>query len=70
MLPSLPVFRNINLSNIYNYCFLVVLYGYETWFLIQREKHGLRVFENRVPRKVLGHLSGVEVTTGWTKLHS
>jgi hypothetical protein len=28
----------------------VVLYGCETWFLIVREEHILRVFENRVLR--------------------
>jgi hypothetical protein len=29
----------------------VVLYGSETWFLLLREEHRLRVFENRVLRK-------------------
>ena len=32
----------------------VVLYGYETWFLILREKHRLRVFENKVLGKKFG----------------
>jgi hypothetical protein len=31
----------------------VVLYGCETWFLTLREKHRLRVFENRVLRRML-----------------
>jgi hypothetical protein len=30
----------------------VVLYGCETWRLTLREEHGLRVFENRVLRRV------------------
>jgi hypothetical protein len=30
----------------------VVLYGCETWFLTLREEHGLRVFENRVLRRI------------------
>jgi hypothetical protein len=30
----------------------VVLYGCETWSLSLREKHGLRVFENRVLRRI------------------
>ena len=30
----------------------VVLYGYETWSLTLREEHKLRVFENRVLRKI------------------
>jgi hypothetical protein len=32
----------------------VVLYGYETWSLTLREEHTLRVFENRVLRKIFG----------------
>jgi hypothetical protein len=32
----------------------VVLYGYETWSLTLREEHGLRVFENRVVRRMFG----------------
>jgi hypothetical protein len=32
----------------------VVLYGYETWSLILREEHILRVFENRVLRRIFG----------------
>jgi hypothetical protein len=39
----------------------VVLYGYGTWSLILREKHRLRVFENRVLRKIFG-LKRDEVT--------
>jgi hypothetical protein len=31
----------------------VLLYGYETWSLIFREEHRLRVFENRVLREYL-----------------
>jgi hypothetical protein len=30
----------------------VVLYGYETWSLTLREEHRLRVFENRVLRRI------------------
>ena len=32
----------------------VVLYGCETWLLTLREEHKLRVFENRVLRRVFG----------------
>jgi len=32
----------------------VVLYGYETWSLTFREEHTLKVFENRVLRKIFG----------------
>jgi hypothetical protein len=31
----------------------VVLYGCETWSLTLREEHRLRVFENRVLRRIL-----------------
>jgi hypothetical protein len=34
--------------------FPVVLYGCETWSLTLREEHKLRVFENRVLRKIFG----------------
>ena len=33
----------------------VVLYGRETWSLTLREERRLRVFENRVLRRVFGH---------------
>jgi hypothetical protein len=32
----------------------VVCYGCETWNLTLREEHGLRVFENRVLRRIFG----------------
>jgi hypothetical protein len=32
----------------------VVLYGCETWFFTLGEEHRLRVFENRVLRKIFG----------------
>jgi hypothetical protein len=40
-----------------------VLYGCETWSLTLREKHRLRMFENRVLRRD-------EVSGEWKKLHS
>jgi hypothetical protein len=46
----------------------VVLYGCETWSLALRE-HRLRVFENRVLRRVFG-LKRDEVTGEWRKLHN
>jgi hypothetical protein len=47
----------------------VVLYGCETWSLTIREEHRLRVFENRVLRRIFG-LKRDEVTGEWTKLHN
>jgi hypothetical protein len=32
----------------------LVLYGCETWSLTLREEHRLRVFENRVLRRIFG----------------
>jgi hypothetical protein len=47
----------------------VVLYGCETWSLTLREEHRLRVFENRVLRKIFG-LKRDKVTGEWRKLHN
>jgi len=45
-----------------------VLYVCETWSLTLREVHRLRVFENRVLRKILGPER--EEDGSWEKLHS
>jgi hypothetical protein len=47
----------------------VVLYGCETWSLTLMEEHRLRVFENRVLRRIFGPKRD-EVTGGWRKLHN
>jgi hypothetical protein len=47
----------------------VVLYGCETWSLKLKEKHRLRVLENRVLRKIFGPKRD-EVIGGWGKLHN
>jgi hypothetical protein len=47
----------------------VVLHGCETWSLTLREEHGLRVFENRVLRRIFGPKRD-EVTGGWRKLYN
>ena len=48
---------------------LVVLYGCETWSLTLREERRLRVFENRVLRRVYGPKRD-KVTGEWRKLHN
>jgi hypothetical protein len=48
---------------------LVILYGCETWSLTVREEHRLRVFENKVLRRIFGPKRD-EVTGGWIKLHN
>jgi hypothetical protein len=45
----------------------VVLSGCEIWSLTLREEHRLRVFENRVLRRIFGPKRD-EVTGGWRKL--
>jgi hypothetical protein len=47
----------------------VVLYGYETWSLTLKEEHRLRVFENRVLRRIF-ELKRDDVTGEWKKLHN
>jgi hypothetical protein len=47
----------------------VVLYGCETWSLTLKEKHRLKVFENRVLRRVFGPKSD-EGTDDWVRLHN
>jgi hypothetical protein len=46
-----------------------VLYGCETWLLTLREERRLRVFENRVLRRVFGPKMD-EVTGEWRKPHN
>jgi len=46
-----------------------VLYGCETWSLISWEEHKLRVFENRVLRKIFGPKKE-EVAAQWRKLRN
>jgi hypothetical protein len=45
----------------------LVLYGCETWSLTLREEHTLRMFENRVLRKIFGPKKD-QVTGDWRKL--
>jgi hypothetical protein len=43
--------------------------GCETWSLTLREERRLRVFENRVLRRIFGSKRG-KVTWEWRKVHS
>jgi hypothetical protein len=57
-------------SRIYKAIILpVVLYRCETWPLTISEEHRLRVFENKVLRKIFGP-KWDEVTGEWRKLHN
>jgi hypothetical protein len=46
----------------------VVLFGCGTWSLTLKEEHRLRVFENRVLRRIFEPWRD-EATGGWRKLH-
>jgi hypothetical protein len=61
--------RNINITIYKTIILLVVLYGRETWSLTLREEHRLRMFENKVLRRIFG-LRRDEVTRDWRKLHN
>ena len=47
----------------------VVLNGCETWLHLLREERRLRVFENKVLKRIFGPKRD-EVTRGWRKLHN
>jgi hypothetical protein len=44
--------RNVKIKMCKTIILPVVLYGCETWSLMLREEHRLRVFENRVLRRI------------------
>jgi hypothetical protein len=54
---------------IYKTIIVPVLYGCETWSLMLREEHRLRVSENRVLRRIFGPKRD-EVMGEWRKLHN
>jgi hypothetical protein len=61
--------RNVKVKIYKTIILPVVLYWCETWSLTLREEHRLRVFENRVLRRVFGPKRD-EVTGEWRKLHN
>jgi hypothetical protein len=61
--------RNVNVKIYKTIILPVVLYGWETWSLTLREEHRLRVFENRVLRRIFGPKLD-EVRGEWRKLHN
>jgi len=64
------VIQKVTDQNIYGTIILpIVLYGCETWSLTLREEHRLRVFENKVLRRVFGPRRD-KVTGEWRKLHN
>ena len=61
--------RNLKIKIYRTIILPVVLYRCETWSLTPREERRLRVFENRVLRRVFGPKRD-EVTGEWRKLHN
>jgi hypothetical protein len=61
--------KNIEIKICKTIILYVVLYGCETWSLILSKERRLRVFENRVPRRIFGPKSS-ETSGGWKKLQN
>jgi hypothetical protein len=68
-LPSVLGSRNVKIKIYITIILLLVLHGYETLSLTLWGEHRLRVFENRVLRRIFGP-KGDEVTEGWRKPHN
>jgi hypothetical protein len=69
LLPSSLLSKNLKIKIYITIIFPVVLYGCETWSLTLREKCRLRVFENRVLRRIFGPKRD-EVIGEWKKVHN
>jgi hypothetical protein len=63
------LFKNIKIKIYRTIILPVVLYGCETWLLTLREDRRLRVFENRVLKRIFGPKRD-EVIGEWRKLHN
>jgi hypothetical protein len=69
LLSSRLLLRDLKIKIYKNIIVSVVLCACETLFLTLREEHRLRVFENRVLRRIFGPRRN-EVTGGWRKLYN
>jgi hypothetical protein len=69
LLSSRFLSKNLNIKIYRTIILPVVLYGCETWSLILREERRLRVFENRVLRRIFGPRRD-ELTGDWRRLHN
>ena len=69
LLSSSLLSKNLIIKVHGNIIFPVVFYGCETWSLTLREERRLRVFQNRVLRRIFGPRRD-EVTGEWRKLHN
>jgi hypothetical protein len=69
LLSSHLLSRNVKVKIYRTIILPLVLYGCETWSLSLREEHRLRVFEDRVLRRIFGPKRD-EVTGQWRRLRS
>ena len=69
LLSSNLLSKNIKIKIYRTIILPVVLYGCKTWSLTLREERRLRVFENRVLRRIFGSRRD-GVTGEWRKLHN
>jgi len=69
LLSSRLLSKNVKIKIYKTIILPVVLYGCETWLLTLREERSLRVFENRVLRRIFGPRRD-EVTGDWRRLHN
>ena len=69
LLFSSLLYKNIKLKICRNIALPVVLYSCENWLLTLREKRRLRVFENRVLRRIFGPKRD-EVKGEWRRLQT
>jgi hypothetical protein len=69
LLSSIRLSRNLKIKIYGTIILRVVVYGYETWSLTLTEEHRLRMFENRVLRRIYGP-EGDEVTKEWRILQN
>ena len=69
ILSSSPITKTFKIKTHRTIILPVILYGCETWSLILREEHRLRVLEKRVLRRIYGSQRD-ELIEEWRKLHN
>jgi hypothetical protein len=69
LLSSKSLSENIKIKIYRTIILPVILYGCETWLLTLKEGCRLRVFENRVLRKIFGPKRD-DIMGEWRKLHN
>ena len=69
LLSSSLLCKNLNITIYRTITLLVGLYGCETWSLTLKEELRLRVFENRLMRRIFGPKRD-EATGEWRKPHN